>query len=92
MDRHILVILINTLNPLILCSGKHKLKLKSGKGKKQIIRIKRTESYMQQTASLTNLQGQIERITFNSEETGYTVAKVKVYGRKELVTVIGNMV
>ena len=41
---------------------------------------------------LEQLQGQIERITFTSEETGYTVAKVKVYGRKDLVTVIGNMV
>jgi exodeoxyribonuclease V alpha subunit len=47
---------------------------------------------MQQTTSLTDLQGQIERITFTSEETGYTVAKVKVYGRKELVTIIGNMI
>ncbi|NPU86279.1 MAG: ATP-dependent RecD-like DNA helicase [Syntrophaceae bacterium] len=41
---------------------------------------------------LTDLQGQIERITFTSEETGYTVAKVKVYGRRELVTIIGNIV
>lgn len=38
------------------------------------------------------LSGQIERITFTSEETGYTVAKIKVYGRKDLVTAIGNMV
>ena len=42
--------------------------------------------------NLTDLQGQIERITFTSEDTGYTVAKIKVYGRKELVTVIGNMI
>jgi exodeoxyribonuclease V alpha subunit len=41
---------------------------------------------------LEQLQGQIERITFTSEETGYTVAKVKVYGRKELVTIVGNMI
>lgn len=41
---------------------------------------------------LEQLQRQIERITFASEETGYTVAKVKVYGRKDLVTVIGNMI
>ncbi len=41
---------------------------------------------------LAELQGQIERITFTSEETGYTVAKIKVYGRRELVTIIGNIV
>lgn len=37
------------------------------------------------------LQGQIERITYTNEENGYTVAKVKVYGRKDLVTVVGNL-
>ena len=42
--------------------------------------------------NLTELQGQIERITFTSEETGYTVAKVKVPGHKDLVTVTGNIV
>ncbi|HEU18001.1 MAG TPA: ATP-dependent RecD-like DNA helicase [Deltaproteobacteria bacterium] len=41
---------------------------------------------------LDNLQGQIERITFTSEETGYTVAKIKVSGRSELVTIVGNIV
>ena len=41
---------------------------------------------------LEQLQGQIERVTFTNEETGYTVAKVRVYGRRELVTVIGNIV
>ncbi|KHK01666.1 SF1B family DNA helicase RecD2 [Desulfovibrio sp. TomC] len=40
---------------------------------------------------LVDLQGQIERVTFTSEESGYTIAKVKVYGRRELVTVVGNI-
>jgi exodeoxyribonuclease V alpha subunit len=40
---------------------------------------------------LADLQGQIERITFTNEETGYTIAKVKVYGRRDLVTVVGNL-
>jgi exodeoxyribonuclease V alpha subunit len=40
---------------------------------------------------LTDLQGQIERITYFNEENGYTVAKVKVYGRNDLVTVVGNI-
>jgi hypothetical protein len=36
--------------------------------------------------------GQIERITFTSDETGYSVAKIKVYGRRDLVTVIGAII
>ncbi|MGZ6291905.1 MAG: helix-hairpin-helix domain-containing protein, partial [Syntrophales bacterium] len=44
------------------------------------------------TDNFDDLQGQIERITFTSEETGYTVAKIKVYDRRELVTIIGNIV
>jgi exodeoxyribonuclease V alpha subunit len=40
---------------------------------------------------LTDLQGQIERITYSNEENGYTVARVKVYGRSDLVTVVGNL-
>ena len=42
--------------------------------------------------NLTDLRGQIERITYINEENSYTVVKVKVYGRKDLVTVIGNIV
>jgi exodeoxyribonuclease V alpha subunit len=41
---------------------------------------------------LTDLQGQIERITYSNEETGYTIAKVKVYGRRDLVTVVGSFI
>ena len=40
---------------------------------------------------LTELQGQIERITYTNEENGYTVAKVKVSGRRDLVCVVGNI-
>ena len=40
---------------------------------------------------LTDLQGQIERITYCNEENGYTIAKVKVSGRKDLVTIVGNL-
>ena len=40
---------------------------------------------------LTDLQGQIERITYTNEDNGFTIAKVKVYGRRELVTVVGNL-
>jgi len=40
---------------------------------------------------LADLQGQIERITYTNEETGFTIAKVKVYGHRDLVAVVGNL-
>ena len=40
---------------------------------------------------LADLQGQIERITYINEENGYTIAKLKVYGQADLVTVVGNL-
>jgi len=39
----------------------------------------------------TELQGQLERITFRSEENHFTIAKIKVKGHKNLVTVVGNL-
>jgi exodeoxyribonuclease V alpha subunit len=35
------------------------------------------------------LSGQIERITYTNEENGYTIARVKIYGQRDLVTVVG---
>ncbi|MCE5266119.1 MAG: ATP-dependent RecD-like DNA helicase [Deltaproteobacteria bacterium] len=40
---------------------------------------------------LAEIRGQIERITFTNEENGFTIARVKVYGRKELVTAVGHI-
>lgn len=40
----------------------------------------------------TILVGQIERITYTNEENGFTIAKVKVQGQRDLVTVVGNMI
>ena len=40
---------------------------------------------------LTDLSGQIEHITYTSEETGFTIAKVKVRGRRDPITVVGNL-
>jgi len=37
----------------------------------------------------TELSGQIERITYTNEENGYTIARVKIYGQRDLVTVVG---
>ncbi|MBW1781381.1 MAG: ATP-dependent RecD-like DNA helicase [Deltaproteobacteria bacterium] len=40
---------------------------------------------------LADLEGQIERITYTNEENGFTIAKLKVYGRSDLVTVVGTL-
>ncbi len=37
------------------------------------------------------LQGQTERVTYANEDNSYTVAKVKVRGHRDLVTVVGNI-
>ncbi len=42
--------------------------------------------------NLTDLQGQIENITYFNEETGYTIAKVKVAGNKDLVPCVGSLI
>ena len=42
--------------------------------------------------SETELEGQIERITYFSEETGFTVARLKVREYSEPVTVVGNLI
>ncbi|MFH1415069.1 MAG: ATP-dependent RecD-like DNA helicase [Elusimicrobiota bacterium] len=40
---------------------------------------------------LADLQGQIERITYTNDESGFTIAKLKVYGYHDLVTITGNL-
>lgn len=40
---------------------------------------------------LADLRGQIERITYTNDESGFTVAKVRVYGQRDLVSVVGNL-
>ena len=44
-----------------------------------------------QTNNLSNLRGQIERITFSNEENDFTIAKMKVSGEKDLITVVGSL-
>jgi len=46
---------------------------------------------MQGINMLIDLEGQIERITYSNEENGFTIAKIKVHGHLELVTVVGNL-
>ena len=40
---------------------------------------------------LIDLSGQIERITFTNPENGFTIAKLKVSDRRDLVTVVGTL-
>jgi len=40
----------------------------------------------------TVLEGQIERITYANEETGYTVAKLALSGVRESITIVGNLI
>lgn len=40
---------------------------------------------------LADLHGQIEKITYSDKESGFTIAKVKVEGQPEPVTVVGNL-
>ncbi|BAZ47282.1 helicase, RecD/TraA family protein (plasmid) [Chondrocystis sp. NIES-4102] len=42
------------------------------------------------TNSLSTLTGVIERITFHSEESGYTVARLNTGNVKQLITVVGS--
>jgi exodeoxyribonuclease V alpha subunit len=42
--------------------------------------------------ALIALEGQIERLTYTNEETGYTVAKLKVSGYLEPITAVGNLI
>lgn len=39
---------------------------------------------------IERFSGSVERVTFHSEESGFCVLRVKVRGRRDLVTVIGN--
>ena len=38
------------------------------------------------------IQGQLLRVTYANEESGYTVARVQVPGRSEPITVVGNFI
>src|SRR5512139_926970 len=40
---------------------------------------------------LTEIKGQIERITYHNEENSYTITRMKVGGRHDFVTVVGNL-
>ena len=41
--------------------------------------------------NLSRIRGQIERITFANEENGFTIARLKTQGERDLVTVVGSL-
>lgn len=41
-------------------------------------------------APQVSLTGVVERITFHSEESGYTVARLQIPRAHDLVTIVGN--
>jgi exodeoxyribonuclease V alpha subunit len=43
-----------------------------------------------ESGSFSKIRSQIERITFSNEENGFTSAKIKAQGEKELVTTVGS--
>jgi exodeoxyribonuclease V alpha subunit len=36
------------------------------------------------------LQGVVERVTYHAEDTGYTVARLKALGERDLITILGR--
>lgn len=44
----------------------------------------------QEYPATEHLQGIVERVTFHSEESGYTVARLKVPSAHDLITIVGS--
>ncbi len=52
------------------------------------------KGFMQEAISSApneNLNGAVERVTFHSDESGYSVLRVKAKGHKDLVTLVGHV-
>ena len=56
-----------------------------GSANDTVVNMKSTD-----TSHLEHLSGSVERVTFHSEESGFCVLRIKVKGRRELVTVVGS--
>ena len=41
---------------------------------------------------MTELQGQVEKVVYTDDESGFTIARVRVSARRELVTCVGPMI
>jgi exodeoxyribonuclease V alpha subunit len=49
------------------------------------------QSYSNPSLSLEKLQGEVERLVYSGDETGYTVCRLRLPGHKDLVTAVGTM-
>jgi exodeoxyribonuclease V alpha subunit len=59
-------------------------------GEDQIVSSSDTEKTPDARPQPEHVQGIVERVTFHSEESGYTIARLKVLGARELVTIVGR--
>ena len=53
--------------------------------------IKRQAITNSSESQLSTVQGQLERVTFYNEETDFTIARLKVSGYRDLITLVGTM-
>jgi exodeoxyribonuclease V alpha subunit len=60
------------------------------KGKGEIVSSPEEDSPRADRLPVEHVQGIVERVTFHSDESGYTVLRFTVPGARELVTVIGR--
>ena len=51
----------------------------------------RTNRQPPPTGRVTSLEGVVERVTFSNEESGWSVLRLQVPGKREMVTVVGNL-
>ena len=51
----------------------------------------RGPQYFGDEEEIRELTGQIERVTYNDEESGYAVLRIDVKGYPELVTAVGTI-
>jgi exodeoxyribonuclease V alpha subunit len=61
-----------------------------GKGKGRSVSEPRAAEQKTVRPTSEQVQGIIERVTFHAEESGYTVARLKVSGVGDLVTIVGR--
>jgi hypothetical protein len=60
------------------------------KGEDQIVSSSDAEKTPVARPQPEYVQGIVERVAFHSEESGYTIARLKVQGVRELVTIVGR--
>lgn len=52
---------------------------------------KTTDHTIDHKESLTDMTGEVERITYTDESSGFAIAQIRPQGRRRSVTVVGNL-